>query len=90
MITLRQVEEFAQQAALLGVEGSRALLSSDWKYRLAAERAVELIGEAVTRLPPEVRDRQPTSLFTQSLELGNEAKPNAPASSVERPIGKRY
>ena len=49
LVTLRQIEDFARQAATLGVEGSRQELDSDWKYLLAAERAVELIGEASTQ-----------------------------------------
>lgn len=71
LITLRQIEEFAKQAALLGTEGSRASLSSDWKYRLAAERAVELIGEAVTRLPSEVRDRHPALPWREIIAMRN-------------------
>ena len=61
LVTLRQIDDFARQAATLGVEGSRQELDSDWKYLLAAERAVELIGEAATRLPPELRDRPSTN-----------------------------
>ena len=57
LVTLRQIEDFARQAARLGAEGSRAQLSSDWKYQLAAERAVELMGEAVNRLPAKLRER---------------------------------
>jgi hypothetical protein len=45
LVTLRQIEDFARQAATLGSDGSRGQLDSDWKYRLAAERAVELIGK---------------------------------------------
>jgi uncharacterized protein with HEPN domain len=57
LVTLRQIEDFARQAARLGAEGNRAQLDSDWKYQLAAERAVELMGEAANRLPAELRDR---------------------------------
>ena len=57
LVTLRQIEDFARQAARLGTEGSRAHLDSDWKYQLAAERAVELMGEAANRLPAELRER---------------------------------
>lgn len=57
LVTLRQIEEFAQKAAQLGSDGSRAQLETDWKYQLAAERAVELVGEASTRLPQELRER---------------------------------
>ena len=57
LITLRQIGEFAEKAAWLGSEGGRAQLESDWKYHLAAERAVELVGEAATRLPQDLRER---------------------------------
>ncbi len=56
-VTLRQVAEFALLAAQLGADGSRAELEINWRYRLAAERAAELIGEAVARLPMELRER---------------------------------
>jgi uncharacterized protein with HEPN domain len=51
LATLRQIEEIAQKAAKLGESGSRDQLESDWQYQLAAERVIELIGEAATRLP---------------------------------------
>jgi uncharacterized protein with HEPN domain len=57
LVTLRQIEEIAQKAAKLGAEGSRDQLESDWQYQLAAERAIEVIGEAATRLPQELRER---------------------------------
>jgi len=57
LVTLRQIEEIAQKAAKLGSEEKRERLQSDWQYQLACERAVELIGEAATRLPPELRER---------------------------------
>ena len=71
LVTLRQIEDFARQAATLGNDGSRAQLDSDWKYRLAAERAVELIGEAVTRLPPELRERHPQIPWREIIGMRN-------------------
>jgi len=57
LVTLGQLEDFARQAAALASEGSREQLETEWRYLLASERAVELIGGAATRLPSEVRER---------------------------------
>ena len=32
LVTLQQIQEFAQKAAKLGNEGSRGKLESDWQY----------------------------------------------------------
>ncbi|HYR57462.1 MAG TPA: HepT-like ribonuclease domain-containing protein [Chthoniobacteraceae bacterium] len=71
LVTLRQIEEFAQQAARLGSEGTRELLESDWKYHLAAERAVELIGESAARLPVELRTRHSQVPWREIIGMRN-------------------
>jgi uncharacterized protein with HEPN domain len=57
LAVLRQMQDFAGRAVELGQAGSRSRLESDWQYQLASERAVELIGEAATRLPEDLRRR---------------------------------
>ena len=62
-VILRQIEDFAQQAARLGLEGSRA--------QLDAERAIELIGEAATRLPVALRERHPQIPWREIIGMRN-------------------
>lgn len=47
------------------------MLEADWKYQLAAERAVELIGEASTRLPTELRERHPDIPWREIIAIRN-------------------
>ena len=52
--TLSQIEEHARHAQDLCADKTPAELMADWKSSLALERALEIIGEAVKRLPAEL------------------------------------
>ena len=58
-LTLRQIKEYARRAQEICVGKTLDGLLSDWQARLALERALEIIGEAVKRLPEDLRQRYP-------------------------------
>lgn len=58
-VTLRQIAEYAQHAQQLCAQRSLAQLKSDWQAAFAFERVMEVLGEAVKRLPEELRQKYP-------------------------------
>lgn len=53
-VTLRQIGDYARRAQELCAQNELTAILSDWQKRLAFERVVEVLGEAVKRLPPEL------------------------------------
>ena len=58
-ITLRQIEEYADRAQVICADKSLEDLTANWQAVLALERALEILGEAVKRLPDDLRARYP-------------------------------
>ncbi len=62
---------FALEAGALAAAGSRERLDRDLGYRRHAERVAELIGEAATRLPDDLRVKWPDIPWRQVIGLRN-------------------
>jgi uncharacterized protein with HEPN domain len=58
-VTLRHLAEYAMRAQQFCSHNSLEQLSADWEKRAAFERVMEILGEAVKRLPPELISRYP-------------------------------
>lgn len=58
-VTLRQIIEYVQHAQALCANKSAAQIEASWRDALAFERAMEVLGEAVKRLPDEITQRYP-------------------------------
>ena len=56
-VTLRQMEEYAGRAQEICADKTLDELMGDWQATLALERALEVLGEAVKRLPNDLRNR---------------------------------
>lgn len=56
-VTLRQIEEYAGRAQEICAGKALDELVGDWQATLALERALEILGEAVKRLPNDLRNR---------------------------------
>ena len=51
-VTLRQIADYGRRVQRLCAGRELAELLADWQATMAFERALEIIGEAVKRLPP--------------------------------------
>jgi uncharacterized protein with HEPN domain len=60
LTTLAQIAEHARQAQDLCAGKMPEELTADWKSSLALERVLEIIGEAVKRLPPDLCEEYPS------------------------------
>ena len=71
LATLRQLKEFAEEAAALAKGKSREDLAADLGLRRHAERVIELIGEACNRLPEDVLAKHPEIPWSQIIGMRN-------------------
>ena len=58
-VTLRQIIEYVQRAQDLCTNKSAVQIEANWREALAFERVMEVLGEAVKRLPEELTRRYP-------------------------------
>ena len=58
-LTLKQILEVCTKAIELRSAMTREEFRSDWRQQMLGERLVEILGEAVKRLPAGLRERHP-------------------------------
>ena len=58
-LTLRQIIEICDRAIEFRNSITLEKFSGDWRNQMLGERLVEILGEAVKRLPDELRNRHP-------------------------------
>jgi uncharacterized protein with HEPN domain len=59
-VTMRQIQDAAKRAQAVCAGKSLDELLRDWQAMAALERCIEIVGAAVKRLPPQLRDRYPS------------------------------
>lgn len=59
ILYLKQIVEEAENLISISQEITEDEFYSDWRYKRAVERCLEIIGEAVKRLPSEFRNNYP-------------------------------
>ena len=58
--TLRQIQDAASRLQLICAGKTLEQLLADWQATAALERFIEIVGEGVKRLPPDLRSRHPS------------------------------
>jgi uncharacterized protein with HEPN domain len=58
-VTLRQIVEVCDKAVELRNATTWEAFRNDWRKQMLGERLVEVLGEAVKRLPDDLRQRHP-------------------------------
>lgn len=59
LITLKQIADNCRKLQELCVGKTLQTMATDWRSMAALERLIEVVGEAVKRLPLEIRDQYP-------------------------------
>ncbi|MEO5802855.1 MAG: HepT-like ribonuclease domain-containing protein [Verrucomicrobiota bacterium] len=70
-VTLQQIIDYANRAEELCREKSITEIRADWRLAFALERVMEVLGEAVRRLPPEIFNRYPSVNWKAILGMRN-------------------
>jgi uncharacterized protein with HEPN domain len=70
-VRLLHMRDFAQKAVQLTAEKTRADLEQDEVLRLAVTRLMELVGEAATHIPAEIRERNPEIPWPKIVSMRN-------------------
>ena len=58
-VTLRQIQDAGRRAQEICASRTLEVLNDDWQARAALERFIEILGEAVKRLPADLCARHP-------------------------------
>ena len=58
-VTLRQIQDAATHLQTIGAGKTKEQLLADWLATAALERFLEIVGEAVKRLPMDLRSQHP-------------------------------